>query len=97
MLTFELQAQSSPLAQRVQFLEAKGLTSAEIEDALKQAALSNKYPASLVPAYGPFPYPVAATTIGQQWDWRDYFVCHGVRVSPAIYLPTIADYIHHLW
>jgi len=59
------QTQASPLAQRVQFLEAKGLTTAEIDTALRQASHS-----SYQPSYGaPF-----ASAHPQTWDWRDYFV-----------------------
>lgn len=72
------QTQSSPLAQRVQFLEAKGLTSVEIEEAMKQAASNQTSPygasqqyAPYPPAYGPLPY---AAQPPQPWDWRDYFV-----------------------
>lgn len=77
-----VQAQSSPLAQRVQFLEAKGLTAPEIEEAMRQAAAtqsgpgplrtSQQYSAPYQPMYGPVPY--AAQPPQQAWDWRDYFV-----------------------
>ncbi|KAG1757494.1 hypothetical protein EDB19DRAFT_1891247 [Suillus lakei] len=63
--------QQAPIAQRVQFLEAKGLTGPEIEEAMKQAASQPRqnYFQSPYPTYGPYPsYP------SQQWDWRDYFV-----------------------
>ncbi|KZT05941.1 uncharacterized protein LAESUDRAFT_654987 [Laetiporus sulphureus 93-53] len=73
---------SSPLAQRVQFLEAKGLSSAEIDEAMRQAALSQgqmnartsvqTYPSAYPPAYGPAPYPAQPPV--QPWDWRDYFI-----------------------
>ncbi|KAJ7181737.1 hypothetical protein C8R43DRAFT_1055509 [Mycena crocata] len=65
------QSHSSPLAQRIQFLEAKGLTPAEIDQAVRQAAQgsSPSYPSgyaqnqyTLMP---PPPY---------RWDWRDYFI-----------------------
>ncbi|KAG1755208.1 uncharacterized protein EDB91DRAFT_1326114 [Suillus paluster] len=73
--------QQAPVAQRVQFLEAKGLTGPEIEEAMKQAAnqtvrsqpapqLQN-YFQSPYPTYGPTPYPGYPS---QQWDWRDYFI-----------------------
>ncbi|KAI0652231.1 peroxisomal membrane anchor protein conserved region-domain-containing protein [Trametes meyenii] len=75
-------AQASPLAQRVQFLEAKGLTGPEIEEALRQSALNQGGPRASVqpyppspygPVYGPMPYtPVQPPP--QQWDWRDYFI-----------------------
>ncbi|KAJ7070961.1 peroxisomal membrane anchor protein conserved region-domain-containing protein [Mycena amicta] len=54
--------QASPFAQRIQFLEAKGLTPAEIDLAVRQAAQT--------PSYGPYPLPPPA----HQWDWRDYFI-----------------------
>src|SRR5882757_1022800 len=75
-LTSRVQSQSSSLAQKIQFLEAKGLASAEIEDALRQASLSNagranaSYPQ---PVYGPMPYQFTQPHPGH-WDWRDYFV-----------------------
>jgi peroxin-14 len=62
----------------VQFLEAKGLTAPEIEDAIRQAG-SNQvthsyrqpYQASYTSPYGPSPYGVPPSN---QWDWRDYFI-----------------------
>ncbi|KAI0660437.1 peroxisomal membrane anchor protein conserved region-domain-containing protein [Cubamyces menziesii] len=75
-------ASTSPLAQRVQFLEAKGLTGPEIEEAMRQAAMSSNVtrapaqpyaPSPYGPVYGPMPYtPVQPPP--QQWDWRDYFI-----------------------
>ncbi|CAK5280554.1 unnamed protein product [Mycena citricolor] len=59
----------SPLAQRIQFLEAKGLTAQEIDIAIRQATNGPSYPATY---NGPFSY------MGQpppyRWDWRDYFI-----------------------
>ncbi|KAF9650503.1 hypothetical protein BDM02DRAFT_1386255 [Thelephora ganbajun] len=69
-------SQNSSLAQKIQFLEAKGLTSAEIEDALRQASLSNAARANASypqPVYGPMPYQLVQPPPGQ-WDWRDYFI-----------------------
>ena len=71
------QSQQAPLAQRVQFLEAKGLTGPEIEEAMKQAnQTSRSQPTAQFQnqfqAYGPAPYPGIHPS--QQWDWRDYFV-----------------------
>ncbi|KAJ3777964.1 peroxisomal membrane anchor protein conserved region-domain-containing protein [Lentinula raphanica] len=63
-------SQSSPLAQRIQFLEAKGLTPPEIDLAVRQASnqsAATPYHPGFPPAYG-LPYP------SQQWDWRDYFI-----------------------
>ncbi|KAL7285178.1 hypothetical protein ACG7TL_000271 [Trametes sanguinea] len=75
-------AQASPLAQRVQFLEAKGLTAPEIEEAIRQAAMTQNVsraapqpypPTQYGPVYGPIPYgPMPPQS--QQWDWRDYFI-----------------------
>jgi hypothetical protein len=60
-------------------LEAKGLTAVEIDDAIRQASLSQpartplqsyqgQYPQQM---YGTVPY---AQLPSGQWDWRDYFV-----------------------
>ncbi|KIY47013.1 hypothetical protein FISHEDRAFT_46165 [Fistulina hepatica ATCC 64428] len=78
------QTLASPLAQRIKFLEAKGLTPAEIDDAIRQANHSAPSPsqtnpyASYGPAYGPLPY-----TVSQPWDWRDYFITVVVSGSLA--------------
>lgn len=76
-----LQTQSSPVSQRIQFLEAKGLTSAEIDDAMKEAALLQGGPSYAQPyrtaypsAYPPSAYSVMGPPPTQPWDWRDYFV-----------------------
>lgn len=88
-----MKIQVSPLAQRVQFLEAKGLNSAEIDEAMRQAALQRTQfasPSSAAP-YGP-PYapvyglqPFAGQPLVQPWDWRDYFVsaCAPVQILCA--------------
>ncbi|KAJ3719849.1 peroxisomal membrane anchor protein conserved region-domain-containing protein [Lentinula raphanica] len=63
-------SQSSPLAQRIQFLESKGLTPPEIDLAVRQASnqsAATPYHPGFPPAYG-LPYS------SQQWDWRDYFI-----------------------
>ncbi|EPQ60750.1 hypothetical protein GLOTRDRAFT_113297 [Gloeophyllum trabeum ATCC 11539] len=72
--------QSSPLAQRIQFLEAKGLTNAEIEDAMRRSVANSSAAGSYMqryqtqyPPYGPAPYP-AYPGPASQWDWRDYFI-----------------------
>jgi peroxin-14 len=51
-------SQNAPLAQRIQFLEAKGLSGPEIDQAIRLAAS---------PVYQPALH-------NRQWDWRDYFV-----------------------
>ncbi|KAH9847355.1 peroxisomal membrane anchor protein conserved region-domain-containing protein [Lenzites betulinus] len=75
-------AQAAPLAQRIQFLEAKGLTSPEIEEALRMSASSQAAPRASMqgyppspygPVYGPMPYSPAQAP-PQEWDWRDYFI-----------------------
>ncbi|RPD82011.1 hypothetical protein L226DRAFT_475472 [Lentinus tigrinus ALCF2SS1-7] len=74
-------AQASPLAQRIQFLEAKGLTAPEIEEAMRQATANQTAPRPSMqayppgaygPAYGPMPYSPVQPPL--QWDWRDYFI-----------------------
>ncbi|KAI0307802.1 peroxisomal membrane anchor protein conserved region-domain-containing protein, partial [Multifurca ochricompacta] len=77
--------QASPLAQRVQFLEAKGLTGTEIEEAMRQANSSDPHPSHLQqpsynPMYGPLPY---VPQHNPQWDWRDYFITAVVSGSLA--------------
>ncbi|KAI0274639.1 peroxisomal membrane anchor protein conserved region-domain-containing protein [Gloeopeniophorella convolvens] len=77
--------QVSPLAQRVQFLEAKGLTGSEIEQAMRQANSSAPYPQHLQqpsygPVYGPAPY---VPPQNQPWDWRDYFITAVISGSIA--------------
>jgi peroxin-14 len=75
----DFSSQQAPLTQRVQFLEAKGLTGPEIEEAMKQAANQTSH-AQPQPAlqyqssyYGPPPYS-GIPPPHQQWDWRDYFI-----------------------
>ncbi|PPQ71336.1 hypothetical protein CVT24_012077 [Panaeolus cyanescens] len=66
--------QASPVTQRIQFLEAKGLTPAEIDIALKQASAGQV--AIPQPQYGS-PYAMnqyAMPPPPQRWDWRDYFI-----------------------
>ncbi|EJD03873.1 uncharacterized protein FOMMEDRAFT_106129 [Fomitiporia mediterranea MF3/22] len=73
-------SQEATLTQRIQFLEAKGLTPSEIEHVLRQASLkqnaSMPSPQYQVPyQYGPPPYPVYGPHPSQQpLDWRDYFI-----------------------
>jgi peroxin-14 len=64
------------MSQRIQFLEAKGLTGPEIDVAVKQASSLNQtapqtHLAPYMPVYSDPPYPVAPR---HSWDWRDYFV-----------------------
>ncbi|KAI0313732.1 peroxisomal membrane anchor protein conserved region-domain-containing protein [Amylostereum chailletii] len=80
--------QGSSLTQRVQFLEAKGLTPPEIELAMRQAATADsspsvsQYPSSYGPAYAPPPYSMIAPP-ASQWDWRDYFITAVISGSLA--------------
>ena len=72
-----LQSQASPVTQRIQFLEAKGLTPAEIDIALKQAAFASSNQAVQAPysaSYTPNPYALSPYPRAHRWDWRDYFV-----------------------
>ncbi|KAH8998971.1 peroxisomal membrane anchor protein conserved region-domain-containing protein [Lactarius hatsudake] len=80
-------AQASPLAQRVQFLEAKGLTGPEIEEAMRLANSSgphqphiNPQQPSYGPVYGPLPF---VSPHHSPWDWRDYFITAVVSGSLA--------------
>lgn len=65
-------SQNSTLAQRIQFLEAKGLTPVEIDDAIKQSSQNH------APRLYQGPVPGAPYSFGpqaaHQWDWRDYFI-----------------------
>ncbi|KAH7880649.1 peroxisomal membrane anchor protein conserved region-domain-containing protein [Lentinula edodes] len=65
-------SQSSPLAQRIQFLEAKGLTPPEIDLAVRQA--TNQSAAAAIPYNPGFPPAFGSPYPAQQWDWRDYFI-----------------------
>jgi peroxin-14 len=78
-------AQASPLAQRIQFLEAKGLSGPEIEEALRQANSPRPLPSHIQqppygPVYGPLPY---VPQLNPPWDWRDYFITAVVSGSLA--------------
>ncbi|EJD55591.1 hypothetical protein AURDEDRAFT_78799 [Auricularia subglabra TFB-10046 SS5] len=77
--------QASPVAKRIEFLEAKGLTNAEVQEAISQAALSSTGPsgtaAATQPTYSVTPFvsqqyayaPQPAPPV-PQLDWRDYFI-----------------------
>ncbi|KAK2461859.1 hypothetical protein APHAL10511_006322 [Amanita phalloides] len=67
----DAKTQASPVSQRVQFLEAKGLSPQEIDLAFKQAAAAQPYQVQYVPTHGSPPYQLAH---GPRWDWRDYFI-----------------------
>jgi peroxin-14 len=62
--------ETSPLAKRIAFLESKGLTTSEIEEALRRASnLSNTRNLFFSGGY-PQSYPVDRNAS----DWRDWFV-----------------------
>ncbi|PPQ88658.1 hypothetical protein CVT25_010234 [Psilocybe cyanescens] len=65
--------QASPVTQRIQFLEAKGLSPQEIDIAMKQAAFASPSRVPYANSYAPNPYTVASVQ-RQRWDWRDYFI-----------------------
>ena len=82
-----LKTQSSPLAKRIEFLESKGLSNSEIEDAIRQASSGNssvaasspsvavQNPAQYSPSYPASTYTMVAQPPAiSQLDWRDYFV-----------------------
>ncbi|KAG6842596.1 hypothetical protein C0991_000122 [Blastosporella zonata] len=88
-------AQSSPLTQRIQFLEAKGLTPQEIDIALKQTTLNNSGPSYQHPyssGYGASTFSGHPT--GQRWDWRDYFIT--AVISGSIAYGAVALFKRHL-
>ncbi|CAE6449536.1 unnamed protein product [Rhizoctonia solani] len=76
--------QAAPLTKRISFLESKGLTTAEIEDAISQSASSSttSRPSSIYAApqnqfaFQPPSTMVAAPPPIPQRDWRDYFVSY---------------------
>lgn len=77
LLKHLLQSQMSPVSQRIQFLEAKGLTPAEIDLAHKQATFASANQSVQAPytaSYAPNQYAVSHLPANQRWDWRDYFV-----------------------
>ncbi len=68
----KLQTQSSSIVQRVQFLESRGLTSADIYQAFAMA-YHQKHGGPPATHNASFQGYVMPGT-GQPWDWRDYFV-----------------------
>lgn len=72
--------QAAPLTKRISFLESKGLTTAEIEDAISQSAgaSTTSRPSSVYSApQGQFAFQgpaIAAPPPIPQRDWRDYFI-----------------------
>ncbi|BGP20025.1 hypothetical protein JCM10213_000593 [Rhodosporidiobolus nylandii] len=93
-------ASSSPLTQRIAFLESKGLTQAEIQHALSTASLSDG--AAGVRGYPPAGYGAYGGYGGQrneyEKDWRDWFVMGvvgggvawlGVKLAQKFLLPSL--------
>lgn len=72
------QIQSAPLTKRISFLESKGLTNTEIEEAIAESAASSIAPRSMSNYSVPrseFQGPgVLAPPPVPQRDWRDYFI-----------------------
>ncbi|KAJ1311079.1 hypothetical protein OPQ81_009583 [Rhizoctonia solani] len=74
--------QAAPLTKRISFLESKGLTTTEIEDAIAQSASSStaSRPSSVYsPPQSQFAFQAPPTTMVApppipQRDWRDYFI-----------------------
>ncbi|OZJ05552.1 hypothetical protein BZG36_01696 [Bifiguratus adelaidae] len=65
--------QDSPLAKKIAFLESKGLTSQEIEDAMGR--VSGKAPAAPTVVAGPLQAAaVPAVPPRPKYDWRDVFI-----------------------
>ncbi|KAF5377592.1 hypothetical protein D9615_005339 [Tricholomella constricta] len=90
-------SQASPLAQRIQFLEAKGLTPQEIDIALKQSTVNNhgpSYQAPYAPGYATSPYAPVGVAPAHRWDWRDYFIT--AVVSGSVAYGAIALYKKYL-
>ncbi len=78
----------------MQFLEAKGLSSQEIDLAFRQAATAHPYQAQHGPAQGSSLYNL--TSPPTRWDWRDYFVClRGFGNHILNHLAT--DYSRYFW
>jgi len=71
----DAQTQQAPFTQRVQFLEAKGLTPPEIQLALSQAGnQSSPAPQPVYPQQYSGPLAFAGPHPQNGWDWRDYFI-----------------------
>ena len=70
--------QSSPISQRISFLESKGLTQQEIDLAMGQVGRAVAGPMGSTSAQGPYmqPYPMmpAYPPTKPQRDWRDWFI-----------------------
>ncbi|ESK87876.1 peroxisomal membrane anchor protein [Moniliophthora roreri MCA 2997] len=83
--------QASPLTQRIQFLEAKGLTPPEIDLAVRQASVNQTVPTNTYQAsYSSHSYPHPS----QRWDWRDYFI--GAVVSGTVVYGAVSLFKKYL-
>ncbi|KAF9481368.1 hypothetical protein BDN70DRAFT_803504 [Pholiota conissans] len=93
-------SQASPVTQRIQFLEAKGLSPVEIDLALKQAAFASSNQTIQGPysaPYAPNPYVVSPLYAGQPWDWRDYFLQITAVVSGAVTYGAVSLFKKYLF
>jgi peroxin-14 len=68
----KLQTQSSSIVQRVQFLESRGLTGAEIYQALAMAY--HQKHGGPPEMHNGSSQGYVMPGMSQPWDWRDYFV-----------------------
>jgi len=73
--------QESPLVQRIQFLESKGLTQPEIDIVLREASVRRNATSPSEASYAPGFTNYSSSTYGfnqpapiPQRDWRDYFI-----------------------
>jgi peroxin-14 len=103
-LTFlsDPKVQESPLAKRIAFLEAKGLTQEEITEVLNrhnnpqqqqgQASSSSESPQSAppVPPYAPYGNPYGQPPAPPSRDWRDWFIMAVVTSGVSYGLYTVA-------
>jgi hypothetical protein len=79
------------LTQRIQFLEAKGLTGPEIELALQQASINQT---GVQPYQTVYPFSIAAS---RPWDWRDYFVESFIFLIGSSSNDLTLDHSHGHW
>ncbi|KZP31268.1 hypothetical protein FIBSPDRAFT_724700 [Athelia psychrophila] len=85
-------AQASSLTQKIQFLEAKGLTAPEIEDALRQSGSNPTVRPYQAPYQAPYGQNYGTSSFAngsKQWDWRDYFITTVVAGTAVIGAVTL--------
>lgn len=82
---------SAPISKRVQFLEAKGLSANEIDEALRSVGDLQRFPSAALPPTSPrnynqnyAPYDARAS------DWRDWFIMTIVGGGVAYVLTSLA-------